>query len=181
MIWPDLTDTVITPMRALKLLATMHQISISKTMAPFISHHIAVYAWSQDENINLLSLGGNLRYGVIKWIIDLLDSPTKETHYWLRSSHNVRDNYSDVIMSAIASHITGASIVSIVCSSKENTKAPRYGPLWGEFTGDWWIPRAKASNAENVFIFYCTIAIIHESPNSRKVSELMSFIFIWYL
>ena len=26
---------------------------------------------------------------------------------------------------------------------KENIKAPRYWPLWGEFTGDWWIPRTK--------------------------------------
>ena len=26
---------------------------------------------------------------------------------------------------------------------KENIKAPRYWPLWGEFTGDRWIPRTK--------------------------------------
>ena len=26
---------------------------------------------------------------------------------------------------------------------KENIKAPRHWPLWGEFTGDWWIPRTK--------------------------------------
>ena len=26
---------------------------------------------------------------------------------------------------------------------KENIKAPRRWPLWGEFTGDWWIPRTK--------------------------------------
>ena len=26
---------------------------------------------------------------------------------------------------------------------KENTKAPRHWPLWGEFTGDRWIPRTK--------------------------------------
>ena len=26
---------------------------------------------------------------------------------------------------------------------KENTKAPRRWPLWGEFTGDLWIPRTK--------------------------------------
>ena len=33
---------------------------------------------------------------------------------------------------------------------KENIKAPRHWPLWGEFTGDWWIPCTRASNAENV-------------------------------
>ena len=26
---------------------------------------------------------------------------------------------------------------------KENVKAPRHWPLWGEFTGDRWIPRTK--------------------------------------
>ena len=26
---------------------------------------------------------------------------------------------------------------------KENIKAPLHWPLWGEFTGDWWIPRTK--------------------------------------
>ena len=27
--------------------------------------------------------------------------------------------------------------------TKENIKAPRHWPLWGEFTCDWWIPRTK--------------------------------------
>ena len=36
---------------------------------------------------------------------------------------------------------------------KENVKAPRHWPLCGEFTGDRWIPRTKASNAENVSIW----------------------------
>ena len=26
---------------------------------------------------------------------------------------------------------------------KENIKAPRHWPLWGEFTGDRWIPRTN--------------------------------------
>ena len=28
------------------------------------------------------------------------------------------------------------------------------GPLWGEFTGHWWIPRTKASDAEFWCVFY---------------------------
>ena len=32
---------------------------------------------------------------------------------------------------------------------KENIKAPRHRLLWGEFTGDQWIPAQRASNAEN--------------------------------
>ena len=31
---------------------------------------------------------------------------------------------------------------------KENIKAPRNWPLWGEFTGDRWIPAQKASYAD---------------------------------
>ena len=31
----------------------------------------------------------------------------------------------------------------IQAQNKENIKAPRHRPLWGEFTGDRWIPRTK--------------------------------------
>ena len=51
---------------------------------------------------------------------------------------------SDVIIGVMASQITGVLVVySTVCSSgdKENIKAPRYWPWWGEFAGDRWIPR----------------------------------------
>ena len=64
---------------------------------------------------------------------------------------------SDVIMSAMASQITGGSIAcSTVCSAqiKENSKAPRHWPLWWEFTGDRWIPARRASNAENVSVWW---------------------------
>ena len=37
---------------------------------------------------------------------------------------------------------------------KENTKAPCHCLLWGEFTGDRWIPPQKASNAEDVSIWW---------------------------
>ena len=54
-------------------------------------------------------------------------------------------HYSDVMLSAMASQITG---VSIVCSTvgsgtDQNIKAPRHKPLCGEFTGDRWIPHTK--------------------------------------
>ena len=55
-------------------------------------------------------------------------------------------HYNGVIMSAMASQITS---VSMVCSTvvqtqiNENIKAPRHWPLWGEFTGDQWIPLTK--------------------------------------
>ena len=63
--------------------------------------------------------------------------------------------YSDVIMSAMVSQITSVSIVcSTACLGKENIKAPRYWPLWGESTGDRWIPLTKGSNAENISIWW---------------------------
>ena len=54
--------------------------------------------------------------------------------------------YRDVTMSAMASQITGVSIVcSAVCSGadQDNIKAPRHWPLWGESNGDRWIPITK--------------------------------------
>ena len=49
---------------------------------------------------------------------------------------------------SMASQIISLAIVcAIVCSGraeiKENTKAPHHWPLFGEFTGDRWIPRTK--------------------------------------
>ena len=53
-------------------------------------------------------------------------------------------NYNNVIMSPMASQITSLTIVySIEAQIKEDIKAPRHWPLWGEFTGDRWIPRIK--------------------------------------
>ena len=50
-------------------------------------------------------------------------------------------------MSSMASQITSLTIVYstvyIHAQIKENIKAPRHWPLWGEFTGDRWIPRTK--------------------------------------
>ena len=51
--------------------------------------------------------------------------------------------YSDVIMSVLASQISGVSIVYwTVWSGADQRKhqSPTSRPLWGEFTGDRWIP-----------------------------------------
>ena len=55
-------------------------------------------------------------------------------------------HYSDIIMSMMASHITGVFIVcSIVCSGADQRKHQSCTslPLWGESTGDRWIPLTK--------------------------------------
>ena len=55
-------------------------------------------------------------------------------------------HYNHVIMSAKASKITSLTIVySSVYSSADQRKHQSSAslPLWGEYTGDWWIPRTK--------------------------------------
>ena len=49
-------------------------------------------------------------------------------------------------MGTMASQITSLAIVYLTVNSgqvKENIKAPRQWPLWGEFAGDQWIPRTN--------------------------------------
>ena len=62
-------------------------------------------------------------------------------------------------MSAMASQITGVSIFTqpfVQAQVKENIKAPRHWPLWGEFTG----PAQRASKAENVSIWWRRLVIM---------------------
>ena len=66
-------------------------------------------------------------------------------------------HYSDVIMSAMTSEITGVSNVSqlfVQAQIKENIKAPRRWPLGVESTGDRWFPSKRASKAENVSLWW---------------------------
>ena len=55
--------------------------------------------------------------------------------------------YNEVIMSAMPSQITSLIIIYsnglFSRRSKKKVKAARHWPLWGEFTGDRWIPRTK--------------------------------------
>ena len=55
-------------------------------------------------------------------------------------------HYNGVIMSAMASKITSLMTVYsgfIQVQVKENIKAPRHWPVWGELTSDRWFPRTK--------------------------------------
>ena len=64
---------------------------------------------------------------------------------------NRRPDYSDVIMDAIESQITGVLIVGATVCSGEH--APRHWRLWGNspLTGEF--PAQKTSNAENVALW----------------------------
>ena len=63
-------------------------------------------------------------------------------------SGEMRLDYSDVIMSAMASNITGVlhqlfARPFVQVQIKESIKTPRHLPLWGESTDDRWIPLTK--------------------------------------
>ena len=45
------------------------------------------------------------------------------------------------------------------------------GPLWGEFTGDRWIPHTKASDAE-LWCFLWSAPWINDSVNNREAGDL---------
>ena len=66
---------------------------------------------------------------------------------WPGGATQVKHNhYRDPIMSAMASQISGATIVySTVCpgADERNIKAPYHWPLRGKFTGDRGSPRTK--------------------------------------
>ena len=57
-------------------------------------------------------------------------------------------HYSDVIMGTVASPILQTPALRLftqpfVQEKVKEIKAPRHLPLWGEFTGDRWIPHTK--------------------------------------
>ena len=76
-----------------------------------------------------------------KSLISTLSAKSQRTSQ--RSMSAVRvctlEHYSDVIMGAMASQITGLTIVYLTVHSdadqRKKIKAPRYWPLWGEFAG----------------------------------------------
>ena len=70
----------------------------------------------------------------------------------------MRAHYSDVIMSAMASQISGVSIVcSAVCSGADQRKlhSPASPAFVRESTGDRFFPSQNASSAEEVSIWWC--------------------------
>ena len=68
--------------------------------------------------------------------------------YW----YVVPSHYGDVIMSAMASHITSIEIV--YSNVYSNIKAPSHWPLCGDSPGTGEFPAQKASDAENVSIWW---------------------------
>ena len=99
------------------------------------------------------------QYSRLFWVIPVCEKPTRllSVSVAMTSQTKCVPHNNDVIMSTIASQITSIAIVySTVYSAqiKENIKAPRHWPLCGEFTGTGEFPAQRASNAENVSIWW---------------------------
>ena len=58
-------------------------------------------------------------------------------------------------------------------------KVPRHWPLWGESTGDWWIPTQRASNAKNDSI-WCHHAITQSRRRDRGCILWFEMWFMFY-
>ena len=68
----------------------------------------------------------------------------------------VYKHYSDVIMSAMRLKSPASRLFAepfVQAQIKENIKALRHWPLWGESTGDRWIPHQKAPVSRKMFPF----------------------------
>ena len=87
--------------------------------------------------------------------------PGINNHYLVFKECDNRDNVDDITMTSKWARWRLKSSASrlftqpfIQAQIKENIKAPRHWRFPGEFTGDRWIPHTKASNAENVSIWW---------------------------
>ena len=70
---------------------------------------------------------------------------------------SVKMHYSDVIMGWLRLKSPASRLWTqpfIQAQIKENIIAPRHWPLCGESTGDRWIPAERASNTENVSMWW---------------------------
>ena len=77
----------------------------------------------------------------VKWRIYLSVSRYTSLPLHFLPLYHWGSHYSDVIISAVASQITGVSIVcSTVCLGDAQRKVRRHWPLLRESTGDRWIP-----------------------------------------
>ena len=121
---------------------------LSEAMLVNLMAHICVARPQWVKGLGVVTQQHNLEtMDHIHWVTKC-SNVWRPFEYWRlinRSRHS--QHYSDVIMSAMVSQITG---VSLVCSHGFKHLSPRHWPLWGESTGDQWILLTRAINAENV-------------------------------
>ena len=81
------------------------------------------------------------------------------TAIWIGTIRRHKKHCSDIMMSAMASQITGVSIVCLTVwlrrrskNKKENVKAPRHWPPWGEPPVTGGLPPQRGSNADIISV-----------------------------
>ena len=89
-------------------------------------------------------------------------------------------HYSDVIMSVMASQLFTQPFVQ--AQIKENIKAPRHWPLWGEFTGHRWIPHTKGQWRGKCFhmMMSSCYSVMNESCRTSMFSKLWTIKLVCY-
>ena len=123
------------------------------TCASIISH-ICIYIY----------IHAGLMLFVLLWLIDHFQMTIHvilSFLFWLvkavaysQNPTGSQEHYSDVIMSAMGSQITGISFVcSSVClgADQRNHRSSALLGLWGESTSDWWIPLTKGQSGGKCF------------------------------
>ena len=110
-------------------------------------------------------------------------------------------HYNDAIMGRMASIITTVSIVySTVCSDADkNIKAPRYWPLWGEFTGEfpaqrpvtqknvsnWWRHHKSGLFCDSYAMIPIAIVLVMQDlrilHSWRRISTTSDILLKWYI
>ena len=104
-----------------------------------------------------------------------VDCPSRHWRRWRPASRSPV-HYNDVIMSAMASQIISLTIVysTVYSGADQRKQAPRHWSLWGEFTGDRWIPLTKGQSLGKCF------HLMTSSWTTRAVI-LTTFPFLWYV
>ena len=86
--------------------------------------------------------------------------------------YRVDIHYSDVIMGAMRLKSPGSRMFTLPfvrAQIKDNIKAPRYWPLWWEFTCDRWIPSAKGQWREKCFHLMTSSCRFTKRNRTRKL------------
>ena len=97
---------------------------------------------------------------------------------WLSRSH-----YKHVMMSAMASQFTSLMIIYSTVywgTYQRKIKSLRHWPLCGELTGDRWIPAQRASNTEDVSIWWrhhvvLKMTTVHSKANAKMNTYINTF------
>ena len=86
------------------------------------------------------------------------------------------NHYSDVVMTTMASQITSLTIVYSTiysCADQRKHQSSAYCPLWGEFTGNRWIPPREGPVTRKMFPFDDVIMSHFSMAASTSIKSIL--------